>query len=277
MKPYSLMLEQINFTTKSILEATGNFRPQIGIILGTGLGGLIKEISVAHVLPYENIPNFPVSTVEGHSGKLIFGELGGKPVVAMQGRFHFYEGYDMHQITFPVRVMKALGVHTLVVSNASGGMNPNYEIGEIMIINDHINLFPTNPLIGKNIAELGPRFLDMSEAYDKKLIGKALGIARHHNIRVSQGVYAGLTGPCFETPAEYRYIARIGADVVGMSTVPEVIVARHGGLRVFGISIVTDLGVEGKIVEVTHEEVQHIAAAAEPKMSLIVRELLKDM
>lgn len=271
------MLEQINFTTKSILDKTSGFRPEVGIILGTGLGGLVKEISAEFVLPYEEIPNFPVSTVEGHSGKLIFGELGGKKVMAMQGRFHFYEGYNMQQITFPVRVMKALGIHTVCVSNASGGMNPSFEIGEIMVINDHINLFPTNPLIGKNIAELGPRFPDMSEAYDKNLIKKAFDIAASHNIRVSQGVYAGLTGPCFETPAEYRYIARIGADAVGMSTVPEVIVARHGGMRVFGISIVTDLGVEGKIIEVTHEEVQHIAAAAEPKMSLIVRELIKSM
>lgn len=271
------MLEQINFTTKSILEKTKNFKPEVGIILGTGLGGLVKEISAEFIIPYGEIPNFPVSTVEGHSGKLIFGELGGKKVMAMQGRFHFYEGYTMHQITFPVRVMKALGAHTLIVSNASGGMNPTFEIGEIMIINDQINLFPTNPLIGKNIAELGPRFLDMSEPYDKKLIAKALEIATANNIKVSQGSYAGLTGPCFETPAEYRYIARTGADTVGMSTVPEVIVARHGGMRVFGVSIVTDLGVEGKIVEVTHEEVQHIAAGAEPKMSLIVKEVIRSM
>ncbi len=271
------MLEQINFTTKSILEKTNNFRPEIGIILGTGLGGLVKEIKTEHIIPYEEIPNFPISTVEGHSGKLIFGELGGKKVMAMQGRFHFYEGYDMHQITFPVRVMKAIGIHTVCVSNASGGMNPDFEIGEIMIINDHINLFPTNPLIGKNIKELGPRFPDMSEAYDKKLIAKALEIAAANNIKVSQGCYAGLTGPCFETPAEYRYIARIGADAVGMSTVPEVIVAKHGGMRVFGVSIVTDLGVEGKIIEVTHEEVQQIAAIAEPKMSLIVKEVIRSM
>lgn len=271
------MLEQINFTTKSILEKTNNFRPEVGIILGTGLGGLVKEISAEFVIPYEEIPNFPVSTVEGHCGKLIFGELGGKKVMAMQGRFHFYEGYDMQQITFPVRVMKAIGIHTVCVSNASGGMNPEFEIGEIMIINDHINLFPTNPLIGKNHPELGPRFPDMSEAYDKKLIDNALQIAKTNNIKVSQGCYAGLTGPCFETPAEYRYISRIGADAVGMSTVPEVIVAKHGGMRVFGVSIVTDLGVEGKIVEVTHEEVQHIAAAAEPKMSFIVKEVIRTM
>jgi purine-nucleoside phosphorylase len=277
MKQSSIMLEQINFTTKSILDKTNQFKPEVGIILGTGLGGLVKEINTEFVIPYGEIPNFPVSTVEGHSGKLIFGELGGKKVMAMQGRFHFYEGYTMHQITFPVRVMKALGAHTLVVSNASGGMNPTFEIGEIMLINDQINLFPTNPLIGPNISELGPRFLDMSEPYDKKLIARAHEIAKSNNIKVSEGSYAGLTGPCFETPAEYRYIARIGADTVGMSTVPEVIVARHGGMRVFGVSIVTDLGVEGKIVEVTHEEVQHIAASAEPKMSLIVKEVIRSM
>ena len=271
------MLDQINFTTKNILEQTNNFRPEVGIILGTGLGGLVKEIHEEFIIPYEEVPNFPLSTVEGHSGKLIFGELGGKKVMAMQGRFHFYEGYHMHQITFPVRVMKALGIHTVCVSNASGGMNPNFEIGEIMIINDHINLFPTNPLIGKNISELGPRFPDMSEAYDKKLIAKAVEIAKSNNIKVSKGIYAGLTGPCFETPAEYRYISRMGADAVGMSTVPEVIVAKHGGMRVFGISIVTDLGVEGKIIEITHEEVQQVAAAAEPNMSFIVKEVIRSM
>jgi len=271
------MLEQINFTTKNILEQTNHFKPEVGIILGTGLGGLVKEINAEFIIPYEEVPNFPLSTVEGHSGKLIFGELGGKKVMAMQGRFHFYEGYHMHQITFPVRVMKALGIHTVCVSNASGGMNPSFEIGEIMIINDHINLFPTNPLIGKNITELGPRFPDMSEAYDKKLIAQALEIAKSNNIKVSQGIYAGLTGPCFETPAEYRYISRMGADAVGMSTVPEVIVAKHGGMRVFGISIITDLGVEGKIIEITHEEVQHVAAAAEPNMSFIVKEVIRSM
>ncbi len=268
------MLEQIDFTTKSIRDKTKNFIPEVGIILGTGLGGLVKEISVQFILPYESIPNFPVSTVEGHSGKLIFGSLGGKNVVAMQGRFHFYEGYTMQQITFPVRVMKALGVKTLCVSNASGGMNPAFSAGEIMIISDHINLFPTNPLIGKNINELGPRFPDMSEAYSKKYIQSALEIAKQNNIKVSTGVYAGLTGPCFETPAEYRYFWRMGADAVGMSTVPEVIVARHCGMDVFGISIITDLGVEGRVETVSHEEVQQIAREQEPKMTLIMRELV---
>lgn len=268
------MLEQISFTTKSIQDRIKGFIPQVGIILGTGLGGLVKEIIVEHVIPYEEVPNFPVSTVEGHSGKLIFGKLGGKNVMAMQGRFHFYEGYDMKQITFPVRVMKAMGVKTLCVSNASGGMNPKFKVGEIMIINDHINLFPTNPLIGKNINELGPRFLDMSEAYNKKYIALAKQIASENNIEVSEGVYAGLTGPCFETPAEYRYLWRMGADAVGMSTVPEVIVAKHGGMDCFGISIVTDLGVEGVVQNVSHEEVQQVANSQEPKMTLIMKELI---
>ena len=271
------MLEQIKFTTQNILNKTNNFKPQFGIILGTGLGGLVNEIKAEFSIPYSQIPNFPVSTVEGHSGTLIFGELGGKKVMAMQGRFHFYEGYSMQQVTFPVRVMKELGIKTLIVSNASGGMNPAFEVGELMLINDHINLFPTNPLIGKNIAELGPRFPDMSEAYKKEYIELAVKIAKDNNIKVSQGVYAGLSGPCFETPAEYRYIWRMGADVVGMSTVPEVIVAKHSGMDCFGISIVTDLGVEGSVQNVSHEEVQHIAKAQEPKMSLIVKELIRQI
>jgi purine-nucleoside phosphorylase len=269
------MLEQIEFTTKSILSKTNNFKPSVGIILGTGLGGLVKEISVEYTLPYAEIPNFPTSTVKGHSGKLIFGELGGKKVIAMQGRFHFYEGYSMHEITFPVRIMKALGVTTLCVSNACGGMNPNFEVGELMIINDHINLFPTNPLIGKNEESLGVRFPDMGEVYKKTLVQLGKQIAHDNGIKVSEGVYAGLTGPCFETPAEYRWLWRIGADVVGMSTVPEVIVAKHAGMDVFGISIVTDLGVEGQVQKVTHEEVMHIAGLQEPKMTLILKELVQ--
>lgn len=268
------MLEQINSTTKNIQARANNFNPTIGIILGTGLGGLVKEIKVAHKIPYSEIPNFPVSTVEGHQGQLILGELNGKRVMAMQGRFHFYEGYSMQQITFPVRVMKALGIKTLCVSNASGGMNPNFSVGEIMIINDHINLFPTNPLIGKNLNELGPRFPDMGEAYKKEYITLAKNIAQENSIKVSEGVYAGLTGPCFETPAEYRYLWRIGADAVGMSTVPEVIVAKHSGMDVFGISIITDLGVEGVVQNVSHEEVQKVANKQEPKLTLIVKELV---
>jgi purine-nucleoside phosphorylase len=270
------MLEKIKETGAYIQSKTG-FKPEVGIILGTGLGGLVKEIEIEHSLGYETIPNFPVSTVEGHSGKLILGKLGGKNVVAMQGRFHFYEGHSMKEVTFPVRVMKFLGVHTLLVSNASGGMNPDYSIGDLMILNDHINLFPDNPLIGKNYKELGPRFPDMSKTYDKELIKKAIEIASQKGIKVQQGVYAGLTGPCFETPAEYKYIRTIGADAVGMSTVPEVIVARHGEMRCFAMSIITDLGVEGKIVEVTHQDVIDVAAKAEVKMTLIMKELISNL
>lgn len=270
------MLNEIKSTTENIRKKIDGFEPAVGIILGTGLGGLVKEIAIEYSLPYEDIPNFPVSTVEGHSGKLIFGLLGGKKVVAMQGRFHYYEGYTMQQVTFPVRVMKFLGIKTLFVSNASGGMNPDFEIGEIMIINDHINLFP-NPLIGKNINELGPRFPDMSMPYDKTLIAKAREIALRHNIRVSEGVYVGLTGPTLETPAEYKYVRIIGGDAVGMSTVPEVIVARHMGIPCFAISICTDLGVPGKIVETTHEDVQRVAAIQEPKMTLIMKTLISEM
>jgi len=268
------MLEQIEFTTKSILNQSNHFKPEIGIILGTGLGGLVKEIKSEFVIPYQNIPGFALSTVEGHSGKLILGYLGEKKVMVMQGRFHFYEGYSMQQITFPVRVMKALGIHSLFVSNAAGGMNPNFKVGDIMIINDHINLFPTNPLIGKNISQLGPRFPDMGETYYMPYIQLAKQIALQQKIEIKEGVYAGLTGPCFETPAEYRYLWRIGADAVGMSTVPEVIVAKHSNMKVFGISIITDLGVEGHTQKITHEEVQHIANLQEPKLSLIVKELV---
>jgi purine-nucleoside phosphorylase len=271
------MSEEISSTIKSIREATNGFRPTVGIILGSGLGGLAEEIHVSHAIPYEKIPGFPVSTVEGHSGSLIFGELGGKKVMALKGRFHFYEGYTMRQITYPVRVMKELGVSTLVVSNACGGMNPEFEVGEIMLINDHLNLFPDNPLIGPNDDQLGPRFLDMSEAYSKRLINLARETAKHMNIRVREGVYAGLTGPCFETPAEYRYLWRMGADVVGMSTVPEVMVARHAGMEVFGISIVTDLGVEGHVEKVSHAEVLEIARQQEPKITRIVKEVISKL
>ncbi|HXB40269.1 MAG TPA: purine-nucleoside phosphorylase [Bacteroidia bacterium] len=270
------MLTEIKSTTENIRKQTNGFTPEIGIILGTGLGGLVNEIKIEHALPYENIPNFPVSTVDGHSGKLIFGTLSGKKVVAMQGRFHYYEGYNMQQVTFPVRVMKFLGIKTLFLSNASGGMNPDFEIGEIMIINDHINLFP-NPLIGKNIDELGPRFPDMSDTYDKKLISKAKDIAKRNNIKVSEGVYVGLTGPTLETPAEYKYVRIIGGDAVGMSTVPEVIVARHMNIPCFAISICTDLGVPGKIIETTHEDVQRVAAQQEPKMTLIMKTLVAEI
>lgn len=251
-----------------------NIRPTIGIILGTGLGGLVKEIEIENEIPYEQIPHFPVSTVESHSGKLIFGTLGGKQVVAMQGRFHFYEGYTMQQVTFPVRVMKLLGIQRLFVSNASGGVNPDFEVGEIMIQDDHINLFPAHPLIGKNIDELGPRFPDMSEPYDHKMIEMAKAIAAENSIRVSVGTYAALTGPTLETPAEYGYVRAIGADAVGMSTIPEVIVARHMSIPCFAISIITDLGVPGKIKEVSLQDVIEVASRQEPKMTLIMRELI---
>lgn len=260
--------------SKSFIQSKTSVKPQIGIILGTGLGGLVNEINIIDEIPYHEIPNFPVSTVVGHSGKLIFGELGGKQVVAMQGRFHYYEGYNMQEVTFPVRVMKFLGIERLFVSNASGGVNPDFEIGEIMIINDHINLFPAHPLTGKNEDSLGPRFPDMSEAYDKGMIALAQKIAHENSIRVAEGVYAGLTGPTLETPAEYKYVRVIGADTVGMSTVPEVIVARHMGIPCFAISIITDLGVPGKIMEVTHEDVIQVAKKQEPKMTLIMRELI---
>jgi purine-nucleoside phosphorylase len=269
------MLDQIAFTTTNILGRTKGFKPSAGIILGTGLGGLVNEIEIDFAIPYSEIPNFPVSTVEGHSGRLILGRIGDKKIIAMQGRFHFYEGYTMQQITFPIRVMKALGVSTLCVSNASGGMNPNFRVGDIMLINDHINFFPTNPLIGKNYEELGPRFVDMGEAYSKRLRALAKTIATEHAINVTEGVYVGLTGPCFETPAEYRQLWRMGADAVGMSTVPEVIVARHAGMEVFGISIISDLGVEGHVEKVSHEEVQRVARLKDPMISLIVRELVK--
>lgn len=267
------MLEQFKESVDYIKKQT-NVEPTVGIILGTGLGGLVKEITVIDEIPYQDIPNFPVSTVESHSGKLIFGELGGKKVVAMQGRFHYYEGYNMQQVTFPVRVMKLLGIERLFVSNASGGVNPDFEVGEIMIMDDHINLFPAHPLIGKNIDEMGPRFPDMSEPYDPEMIELAKSIAAENNIKVSVGAYAGLTGPTLETPAEYRYVRAIGADAVGMSTVPEVIVARHMEIPCFAISIITDLGVPGKIHKVSLQDVIDVANRQEPKMTLIMRELI---
>lgn len=267
------MLEKFNESV-NYLKGRTKVEPTIGIILGTGLGGLVKEIEIIDEIPYAEIPNFPVSTVMGHSGKLIFGKLGGKSVMAMQGRFHYYEGYTMQQVTFPVRVMKLMGVEHLFVSNASGGVNPDFEIGEIMILDDHINLFPAHPLIGKNIDELGTRFPDMSKPYDHGMIKLAKSIAAENNIRVATGTYAGLTGPTLETPAEYVYIRNTGADAVGMSTVPEVIVARHMSMPCFAISIITDLGVPGKIMEVTHEDVQRIAEKQEPKMTLIMKELI---
>ncbi len=247
--------------------------PKTAIILGTGLGQLASEITDKIEIPYTEIPNFPVSTVEGHSGKLIFGKLGGIDIMAMQGRFHFYEGYSMKEVTFPVRVMYELGIKTLFVSNAAGGMNPQFKIGDLMIITDHINFFPEHPLRGKNFPT-GPRFPDMHETYDKKLIQLAADIAFEKKIRITYGVYLGLQGPTFETPAEYKMYHLMGADAVGMSTVPEVIVAHHCGIRTFGVSVITDLGGFDNPVEVSHEEVQEAANAAQPRMTEIMREMI---
>lgn len=267
------MIDKINQTAEYIKNQIQEI-PQIAIILGTGLGELVDHIEYKQYIPYTDIPNFPVSTVEGHSGNLIFGRLGSKLVMAMQGRFHYYEGYDMKQVTFPIRVMRALGIQTLFVSNAAGGMNPTFKIGDIMLITDHINLFPEHPLRGKNYNELGDRFPDMSEAYSRKLLQTALEIAKEKGIKVVQGVYVGTQGPTFETPAEYRFFHKIGGDAVGMSTVPEVIVARHSGMDVFAVSVITDLGIEGVVEKVSHEEVQKAAQQAQPRMMEIMKELV---
>ena len=267
------MLKAIQQTADWIRQHTA-MRPATAIVLGTGLGRLSEEIEVVEAFPYNDIPNFPVSTVEGHSGRLIFGRLGGKDVMALQGRFHFYEGYDMKQVTFPVRVMHELGIRNLFVSNASGGVNPAFEIGDLMLITDHINFLPEHPLHGPNFPT-GPRFPDMHEAYDHAFLDMARQIAREKGIRTVEGVYLATQGPTYETPAEYKMYRIFGADTVGMSTVPEVIVARHCGIRVFGISIITDLGVEGKIVEISHEEVQRAADAVQPLMADIFREMVR--
>jgi purine-nucleoside phosphorylase len=269
------MLEIIKETVSFIKKKT-KLQPEVAIILGTGLGGFIEDMDIKKSLNYSDIPNFPVSTAPGHQGKLIFGILGGKTVMAMQGRFHYYEGYTMDQITFPVRVMKFMGIKYLFVSNASGGMNPDFEIGDIMIQNDHINLLP-NPLIGKHYPEFGDRFPDMSEPYNKQLIRLALKIAKDNNIKVQQGCYVAVTGPTLETPKEYEYYRVIGGDAVGMSTVPEVIVAHQMGIPCFAVSIITDLGVPGKIKEITIEDVQKAAAKAAPRMALIMEKLIEGL
>jgi len=268
------MLDNILNTTSYIKNKIGDFEPEIGIILGTGLGALVKEITVERQLMYGNIPDFPISTLEFHSGKLIFGTLAGKKVVAMQGRLHYYEGYNMQQITFPVRVMKMLGIKTLLVSNASGSLNPDFKKGDLMVINDHINLQPQNPLIGRNEEELGPRFPDMSQPYQINLVNKAMDIAVANNITCHKGVYVAVTGPNLETKAEYRYLRIIGGDAVGMSTVPEVIVANHMGLPVFAISVLTDEGFTEVLNPVSIEEILAIAQEAEPKLTLILKELI---
>lgn len=268
------MLEKL----KETAEFLGRYADQPiewAVILGTGLGDLVTEIDVRHRIPYSQIPHFPVSTVEGHSGEMIFGYLGGKYIMALNGRFHYYEGYPMDKVTYPVRVMKLMGIRRLVVSNAAGGINPAHRIGDIMIINDHINMIPEHPLRGKNIDELGPRFVDMKDAYNPAMIRRAKEIAAENGIEVCEGVYLALQGPTFETQAEYLMVSRLGGDAVGMSTVPEVIVARHMGIEVFGVSIITDLGLPGKMANVSHEEVQAVGRTATPKVMKIAKELIR--
>ena len=268
------MFQALQETVEYINRRTEQFQPEVGIILGTGLGALVDEIEVAFSLMYPNIPNFPISTLEFHSGKLIFGTLNGKKVVAMQGRLHYYEGYSMQQITFPVRVMKALGISYLFVSNAAGSLNPAIQKGDLMVINDHINLQPESPLRGRNDPTMGPRFPDMSEPYRRNLIVEALQIAAAENITCHQGVYVSVTGPHLETKAEYKYLRIIGGDAVGMSTVPEVIVANHMQLPVFAISVITDEGFPEVLQPCTLEEILETAHLAEPKMTKILSQLI---
>lgn len=271
------MHQNLEASTEYIREKIGDFEPEIGIILGTGLGGLVDDIEIQHSLLFADIPHFPISTLEFHSGKLIFGMLSGKKLVAMQGRLHYYEGYDMKEITFPVRVMKMLGIQKLLVSNASGALNPEYRKGDLMIIHDHINLQSDNPLRGRNSESLGPRFPDMSEPYDRDLISKGMGIAKRNQIRCHQGVYVSVNGPNLETRAEYRFLRIMGADAVGMSTVPEVIVARHMLLPVFAISVLTDEGFPDTLKPVSLEEILQIAREAEPKMTQILKDLILEL
>ena len=266
------MWEKVQETVAFIQNKT-NFSPEYGVILGSGLGGFVEDITVEYTLPYTEIPNFPVSTVVGHKGALLFGTIGDKKVVAMQGRFHYYEGYDMKQVTFPVRVMKYLGVSKLIVSNASGGVNPSFQVGDVMLIKDHINMFPEHPLRGTNDERFGPRFVNMSEPYSLAMMEKAKAIAKEMKLDLKVGVYLGLQGPTFETLAEYKMVKAVGGDCVGMSTVPEVIVAKHMNMDCLGISVITDMGDEDNIEEVNHEEVLEAAKKAEP----FVRKLIKNV
>jgi len=261
--------------TVSYIQSQTNFTPEYGVILGSGLGGFTDDIQIEYTLPYTDIPNFPVSTVQGHKGALVFGTIGTKKVVAMQGRFHFYEGYDMKEVTFPVRVMKYLGVNKLIVSNASGGVNSNYKVGSIVLITDHINMMPEHPLHGKNEERFGPRFVNMSEPYSRKMILKAKEIASNIGVSIQDGIYMGLQGPTFETLAEYKMVKILGADCVGMSTVPEVIVARHMEMETFGISVITDMGNEDNIETVSHAEVLEAARKAEPDVRNLIQQLIK--
>jgi len=264
------VIESVEF-----INQKSKIKPKIAIILGTGLGRLAEDIEEKEIIPYSEIPNFPISTVQSHSGNLVLGKLGNKEVVAMQGRFHYYEGYNLKEVTFPVRVMKKLGADIIIISNAAGGMNRFFKRRDLMLITDHINLFGDNPLIGPNDEELGPRFPDMSEAYSQKLIELAKKIALKEKIRLQEGVYAGLTGPTLETPAEYRFLINIGADAVGMSTVPEVIVANHVGMKVLGISCITDLAIDGVIVKTSVEEILKAASDAEPIMTKLIEKVIK--
>ena len=270
------LIEQLKETT-SYIQKIYSGRPQMGIVLGSGLGNLAKEIIVEKEIPYETIPNFPVATVEGHNGKLIFGRLSGKSVAVMSGRFHYYEGYTPQQVVFPIRVIKFLGVETLLVSNAAGGINPSFKVGDLMIIKDHISLMTVNPLIGKNYPEIGLRFPDMSEPYDKNIIAKAKAIAAKLNIELREGVYAGVTGPTFETRAEYKFLHYAGGDAVGMSTVQEVIAAVHSGMKVFALSVITDMGIREEDNIITHEEVLEAAANAEPKLAAVFKQLITEL
>lgn len=270
------ILQRIHETTAYIRSHYAD-ESAVGVVLGSGLGQFTNELAIEKEISYSDIPHFPVSTVEGHKGKLVFGTLGNKKVVVMAGRFHYYEGYSIEEVVYPIRVMKYLGIKTIVLSNAAGGVNPAYEVGELMIIKDHISQFSINPLIGKNMAEFGPRFPDMSEPYSKLLIAKAKAIAATLNIKVEEGVYLGVTGPTFETRSEYKMIHVLGGDAVGMSTVPEVIVAVHMGLQVFGMSVITDIGIREEENKITHAEVLEAAQAAEPKMTAIVKQLIIEL
>jgi len=267
------MWEKVQETVAFIKNKT-NFSPEYGVILGSGLGSFTDDLNIQYTLPYAEIPHFPISTVQGHQGALVFGTIGNKKVVAMQGRFHYYEGYSMQEVTFPVRVMKILGVDKLIVSNASGGVNPNYKVGSIVLLKDQINMMPEHPLRGKNDERFGPRFVNMSEPFSKKMISKVKEIAVQEGVEVQDGVYVGLQGPTFETLSEYKMVAKIGGDCVGMSTVPEVIVARHMDLETFGISVITDIGNEESIEAITHAEVLEAAKNAEPHVRKLICELI---
>jgi purine-nucleoside phosphorylase len=271
------MLDRIQQAADFIQHELGLTEVKNALILGSGLGEVADHLSERQQLSYEAIPHFPVSTVEGHAGQLLCGKLSGVPVLILQGRFHYYEGYDLQQATFPVRVLRQLGVQNLLLSNASGGLNPAQKIGDIMLLEDHIHLFSDNPLRGKNYEELGPRFPDMSQPYSFSLIEKAIKFAAEQKIKIHQGVYVGTSGPTYETRAEYKYFRYIGGDAVGMSTTPEVIVAVHAGMQVFALSVISDMGVEGQIVEITHEEVQEVAKQAAPKMQSIFSHILKSL